>query len=50
MSIKILQEISSLVTDFTKNNRYLEIKASEAGGMKYLKLIEGLGRKAWKRR
>ncbi|MBK7388756.1 MAG: hypothetical protein KBH11_08160 [Bacteroidia bacterium] len=48
MSIKILQEISSLVTDFTKNNRYLEIKASEAGGMKYLKLIEGLGRKAWK--
>jgi hypothetical protein len=48
MSIKILQEISSLVTDFTKNNRYLEIKSSEAGGMKYLKLIEGLGKKAWK--
>ncbi|MBL7916011.1 MAG: hypothetical protein JNL49_13330 [Bacteroidia bacterium] len=48
MSIKILQEISSLVTDFTKNNRYLEIKTSEAGGMKYLKLIEGLGKKTWK--
>ena len=47
MSLKILQEISTLVTDFTKNNRFVEVRGGEEGEAKYLQLIKGLSQKAW---
>lgn len=47
MSIKILQEISTLVTDFTKKNRFVELIDDGNGGAKYLQLIRGLGEKTW---
>lgn len=47
MSIKILQEISSLVTDFTKNNRYLTLKGDDESNLKYQQLIKGLGQKSF---
>jgi hypothetical protein len=47
MSIKILQEISSLVTDFTKNNRYLSLKGEDDSNLKYQKLIRGLSQKSF---
>ncbi|HMT28263.1 MAG TPA: hypothetical protein PKD91_03180 [Bacteroidia bacterium] len=48
MSIKNLQEISTLVTNFTKKNRFVEVVDEEAGGSKYLQLIRGLGQNSWK--
>jgi len=47
MSIKNLQEISSLVTNFTKKNRFVEVVDEEGGGSKYLQLIKGLGKGSW---
>ena len=47
MSIKNLQEISSLVTNYTKKNRFVEIVEEDAGESKYLQLIRGLGQKSW---
>ncbi len=47
MSIKNLQEISSLVTNYTKKNRFVEVIEDDGGESKYLRLIRGLGEKAW---
>ncbi len=47
MSIKILQEISSLVTDFTKKNRFVAVVEAEEGETKYLQLMRGLGKGGW---
>ncbi len=47
MSIKNLQEISSLVTDFTKKNRFVEVVDDDGDGAKYLQLIKGLGNGSW---
>jgi len=47
MSIKNLQEISSLVTNYTKKNRFVEIVEEDEGESKYLQLIRGLGEKSW---
>lgn len=47
MSLKNLQEISSLVTNFTKKNRFVEVVDDEDSGSKYLQLIKGLGLQQW---
>lgn len=47
MSIKNLQEISSLVTNYTKKNRFLRGKGTDEKGVKYLQLIRGLSEKRW---
>lgn len=47
MSLKNLQEISSLVTNFTKKNRFVEVVEDDGGGSKYLQLINGLGKGSW---
>ncbi len=47
MSIKNLQEISSLVTNYTKKNRFVEVIEEEEGESKYLQLIRGLGDNSW---
>ncbi|MBL0341457.1 MAG: hypothetical protein IPP71_11240 [Bacteroidetes bacterium] len=47
MSIKILQEMSNLVTDFTKKNRFVELVEEENGGFKYLQLMRGLSKGEW---
>jgi hypothetical protein len=47
MSLKNLQEISSLVTDYTKKGRFLKVSDGKADSTKYLKLINGLAQKRW---
>ncbi len=47
MSLKNLQEISSLVTDFTKKDRFLKVSDGKTDSAKYLQLISGLAQKRW---
>src|SRR5688572_11755358 len=46
MSIKNLQEISSLVTNYTKKNRFVELSEG-SGEAKYLQLLKGLESKSF---
>ncbi len=47
MSFKNLQEISTLVTNYTKKNRFKEGTEEIGERAKYLKLISGLASKSW---
>ena len=47
MSFKNLQEISSLVTNYTKKNRFLSENEGETGDSKYLRLIRGMATRSF---